>query len=212
MMIVKVCKIHGDLTENQVRKEKNNQMKLGFQYRCLECRRDKDRIYKLNNPDKHRASANRKRNEDRALYREGSIDVEPRANILAREDRKNNPEKHLKWASDYRKRTGQFRNTMEVCRRLHTTPELYYEMLKQQENKCAICNEEETRKSRTDGKICALAIDHCHKSGKIRALLCHGCNTGLGKFKDDINLLESAIQYLKQHEHIKDDSTGVIHE
>jgi hypothetical protein len=211
-MIVKKCKIHGDLTEGQVRKEKNNQMKLGFQYRCLECRRDKDRIYKLNNPDKHRASANRKRNEDRALYREGLSDIEPRSNILAREDRKNNPEKHLKWTSDYRKRTGQFRNTREVCRRLHTTPELYYEMLKQQENKCAICNEEETRKSRTDGKICALAIDHCHNTGKIRGLLCHGCNTGLGKFKDDINILLKAIQYLKQHEHIKDDSTGAIHE
>ena len=201
-MIVKICKIHGKLTEDQVRKEKNNQMKAGYQFRCLQCRRDKDRTYKLNNPDKHRASANRKRNEDRRLYRDGLIDIEPKANILARLDRKNNPEKHLKWSANYREKIGQFRNTMEVCRRLHTSPEHYYEMLKKQDNKCAICNNEETRKSRTDGKICALAIDHCHKSGKIRGLLCHSCNISIGGFKDNIGLLKSAIQYLQQHQHI----------
>ena len=211
-MIVKVCKKHGSLTEDQVTKEKSKQIKSGYQLRCLKCRRDKDRTYKLNNPDKHKATANRKRNEDRKLYREGLTDLEPRANILSREDRKNNPEKHLQWAKDYRERTGQYRNTMEVCRRLHTTPEHYYEMLENQNNKCAICNEEETRKSRTDGKICALAIDHCHKSGKIRALLCHACNTAIGKFKDNIDLLNSAIRYLQQHEHIMDDVTGVNHE
>ncbi len=199
-MIVKTCKIHGDLTEEQVCKEKNAQMKAGYQLRCIECRRNKDRVYKLNNPDKHKASANRKRNEDRRLFREGLTDIEPKANVLARKDRENNPEKHLKWSADYRKRTGQLRNTMEVCRRLHTTPEHYYEMVKEQDNKCAICKQKETRKSRTEGKICALAIDHCHKSGEIRALLCHSCNIGIGGFKDNINLLESAIQYLKQHE------------
>lgn len=200
-MIVKICKIHGELKEDQITKEKNNQMKIGYQLRCLQCKRDKDRVYKLNNPDKHKASANRKRNEDRKLYREGLIDIEPKANFSAREDRKNNPEKHLKWASDYRKRTGQLRNTMEVCRRLHTTPEHYYEMLKRQDNKCAICKREEKRKSRTDGKICALAIDHCHKSGKIRALLCHSCNVAIGSFNDDIETIKSAIAYLESHNH-----------
>lgn len=202
-MIVKICKIHGELTEDQVRKEKNNQIKTGYQLRCAQCRRDKDRIYKLNNPDKHKASANRKRNEDRRLFREGLTDIEPMANILAREDRKNNPEKHAEWSRRGREKLGQLRSTLEVCRRLHTTIEHYYKMLEEQNNKCAICNREERRKSRTDGKICALAIDHCHKSGKIRALLCHACNTGIGKFEDNIELLQSAIRYLEQHAHIE---------
>lgn len=199
-MIVKICKIHGNLTEDQVRKEKNSQMNSGYQLRCLECRRDKDRTYKLNNPDKHRASASRKRDEDRRLYREGLTDVEPRANVLAREDRQRNPEKHQKWAADGRKRAGQYRNTQEVCRRLHTTPEQYYKMMQEQDNKCAICKCEETRKSRTSGKICALAIDHNHETGKIRALLCHSCNTGIGKFKENKELLKAAIEYLGLHE------------
>lgn len=40
-------------------------------------------------------------------------------------------------------------------------------------------------------------IDHCHSSGKIRGILCSNCNTALGKFKDCIEFLQSAIQYIK---------------
>jgi hypothetical protein len=41
------------------------------------------------------------------------------------------------------------------------------------------------------------ALDHCHKSGKFRGLLCRWCNNGLGHFKDDPKLLERAIAYLR---------------
>jgi hypothetical protein len=44
----------------------------------------------------------------------------------------------------------------------------------------------------------------------IRALLCHECNKALGGFKDNTQLLQNAIDYLKAHEHITDDSTGII--
>lgn len=211
-MIVKICKKHGELTEEFVAKESNKNIKLGYQLRCLHCRRDKDRKWKLNNPDKHKATANRKRNEDRLLYREGLIDAEPKANILARIDRKENPEKHREWSKINRERQGQTRNTKEVCRRLELDVSEYYKMLEAQNNLCKICGKEETRKSRTKGKVCQLAIDHCHETGKIRALLCHSCNVALGSFKDDIQLLKNAISYLERHKHIMDDSTGVNHE
>lgn len=42
-----------------------------------------------------------------------------------------------------------------------------------------------------------LSIDHNHKTEKYRGLLCHNCNIGLGNFKDNVELLEKAIQYLK---------------
>lgn len=41
-----------------------------------------------------------------------------------------------------------------------------------------------------------LSVDHCHKTNKIRGILCMNCNIGLGKFKDDPELLEFARIYL----------------
>lgn len=73
----------------------------------------------------------------------------------------------------------------------------YTNMLVRQGGVCAICRKPETTKS-NNGYIKNLAVDHCHSTGKVRGLLCHHCNTALGKFKDDITLLEAAIKYLKE--------------
>lgn len=54
---------------------------------------------------------------------------------------------------------------------------------------CAICS----KPSRT-----RLHIDHNHKTGKYRGLLCSPCNIGLGHFKDSPSLLRKAIEYLKR--------------
>jgi len=67
----------------------------------------------------------------------------------------------------------------------------YQEMLKEQNNSCKICGT-----ALEKGKV--LSIDHCHTTGKIRGLLCHHCNTGLGLFKDNIETLQLAIEYLKE--------------
>ena len=64
-------------------------------------------------------------------------------------------------------------------------------MLAAQNNKCAICKDELVGKK--------LHVDHCHTTGKIRAILCHHCNTGLGLFKDSAELLAKAAKYLKKH-------------
>jgi hypothetical protein len=45
-----------------------------------------------------------------------------------------------------------------------------------------------------------LAVDHCHTTGKIRGLLCSKCNPALGAFNDNIEILNSAIKYLKEYE------------
>jgi hypothetical protein len=67
-----------------------------------------------------------------------------------------------------------------------------------QENKCAICGKEETRKS-TLGFQMNLSVDHDHKTGKIRGLLCKKCNTAIGSLFDDTQLLTKAISYIIQH-------------
>lgn len=66
---------------------------------------------------------------------------------------------------------------------------------KSQEGVCAICKKTETWVR--DGKVFRLSVDHCHDTGKIRGLLCKACNTGIGYFLHDPELLQAAIRYLK---------------
>jgi len=73
----------------------------------------------------------------------------------------------------------------------------YSKMLEAQEGKCAICNQPETHKR--NGKSKALAVDHNHKNGAIRGLLCFDCNTAIGKLKDDPEIIRKAAQYLDFH-------------
>lgn len=70
----------------------------------------------------------------------------------------------------------------------------YKKMLEAQNGVCAICEKPETHKR--NGKLKALAVDHCHKTGAIRGLLCFDCNTGIGKLKEDPKIFQSAIRYL----------------
>lgn len=77
------------------------------------------------------------------------------------------------------------------------TAEQYNELLLKQNSLCKICNKPETKKMRKDGTESPLSIDHCHSTNKVRGLLCNKCNSGLGFFKDSIELLQEAINYLK---------------
>ncbi len=77
------------------------------------------------------------------------------------------------------------------------SPADYDGMLVAQDGKCAICRCAPT--DRFKGRVKNLAVDHDHKSGRIRALLCSGCNAGLGHFKNDPFILIAAAQYLSIH-------------
>lgn len=65
------------------------------------------------------------------------------------------------------------------------THEQHDKMLLEQNNKCAICKQETK-----------LHVDHCHTTNKVRGLLCPACNKGLGHFKDNVELLNNARNYL----------------
>jgi len=80
-----------------------------------------------------------------------------------------------------------------IKRKYSITKEQVDQMKLKQNNCCAICKNKETSK-----KAINLSIDHDHSSGKVRGLLCNNCNNGLGRFKDDCNLLQAAIDYLKE--------------
>jgi len=63
---------------------------------------------------------------------------------------------------------------------------------------CAICHKPETVRRGLDNHVQALSVDHCHASGVNGELLCHACNTGLGRFADDPVLLEAAAAYVRR--------------
>lgn len=75
----------------------------------------------------------------------------------------------------------------------------YQEMFDAQGGLCAICQRPETRVYKKTGDVMMLAVDHCHKTGTNRQLLCSFCNHGLGNFGDDVTLLCAAIAYLERH-------------
>lgn len=67
-------------------------------------------------------------------------------------------------------------------------------MLDAQGGGCAICGERNPK-----GKHSGFHVDHCHKTGRVRGILCHGCNVSLGHFKDDPALLRRAAEYVTEH-------------
>lgn len=87
--------------------------------------------------------------------------------------------------------TLEYRRRLTLQKNFGITIEQYDEMLKSQNGKCAVCF-----------KICTtgrrLAVDHCHKTKKVRGLLCSKCNRGLGLFNDSQHLLKAAIEYLEK--------------
>ena len=75
------------------------------------------------------------------------------------------------------------------------TPERVDEIRAEQNNKCAICATEFSYERKARGPH----IDHDHATGNLRALLCGNCNSGIGMFKDDPDLLYAASEYLSIH-------------
>lgn len=79
----------------------------------------------------------------------------------------------------------------------------YSAMFEQQKGQCAICsmklvsqlNHDRPMNGQPDENVAR--VDHCHKTKKVRGLLCFGCNVGLGKFHDSIGELKLAIRYLE---------------
>lgn len=70
--------------------------------------------------------------------------------------------------------------------------EEYDLLLAKQNGTCAICPKTESNPNKS------LCIDHCHTTGRIRGLLCDNHNRAMGLFKDSIEDMEKAIEYLKR--------------
>lgn len=77
----------------------------------------------------------------------------------------------------------------------------FRDLVSLQNNLCKICGKPETHLYRNqEGKVRDLSVDHCHKSGKVRGLLCDSCNLLISKAKDDPRICLAAAKYLEGSE------------
>ena len=90
----------------------------------------------------------------------------------------------------------------QIFRKYGVDKDEWYWMLKEQDHRCKICRKVmsnewalDKRKGRHRTEI---FVDHNHRTGRVRGLLCHSCNTVIGHAKDDVSILNSAIVYLKE--------------
>ena len=83
----------------------------------------------------------------------------------------------------------------QVLSRYGITLPQYMTILVRQDCVCAICGKPE--RSKLNGKTKRLSVDHCHKTGKVRGLLCTRCNTAIGLLDDDPQRVKAVIDYLQ---------------
>lgn len=92
-------------------------------------------------------------------------------------------------AAEYERNKDKYRDTY-MKRVYGISLEEYNVMLAEQQGVCKVCSRPPALK--------ALAIDHCHTTGKVRGVLCHYCNTALGSVNDSVETLMKLINYLEQ--------------
>jgi hypothetical protein len=93
---------------------------------------------------------------------------------------------------EYEVKSFDYQKSIYLKREFGITLTQYNELLEKQNNCCAICERPSSEFKRM------FAVDHDHLTKTVRGLLCVNCNLGLGKFHDNINTLNKAINYLTQ--------------
>jgi len=141
---------------------------------CKECARNKQKICRDRNPEKYKT----------------------RHNNWCKNNRDKTNKYSKKWISSNKEKHELIKQSNHL-KKYNISIDDFNLLIKKQNNLCAICKNPET--AIFNKKIRKLAVDHCHKTLKIRGLLCGNCNIALGKFKDSVEILESAISYLKEY-------------
>ena len=103
---------------------------------------------------------------------------------------------HKKQRKDQSARYYKTKGRANSTRRLYGNDIDYDRMYAEQNGCCAICNTHQSKLARR------LHVDHNHETKIVRSLLCHNCNIGLGHFRHSKDLLNDAINYLKQYEDV----------
>lgn len=163
--------------------------------KCTKCNLEKD----ISNYKKHKGRRDGFYNQCRECVKEYRSRKEVKEQSLAQQrawrNKEENKERTKGWAKKFRtsERGREYIKNDALKRSYGIGLDDYNSMFAKQNGRCTICEIHQSKLNK------ALSVDHDHKTGKVRSLLCHFCNTALGSLKEDINLLEKAINYLKIH-------------
>lgn len=125
----------------------------------------------------------------RKEYRENNKE---KLSIVKKEYTIKNKVNKSEYDKEYRaKNKDRVRNNL-LLREYGISLEDYNKMFANQKGCCKICNRHQSELKKI------LAVDHCHVNKNVRGLLCSSCNTGLGNFKDNVESLYAAIEYLNK--------------
>ena len=112
-------------------------------------------------------------------------------NIIMNHKKSENPHKYKEADRlSYIRHKNNYRSN-QLKRTVGINLQEYNSMFTVQEGKCKICR---THQSKLN---LGLAVDHCHKTGRVRGLLCGKCNTALGLLEDNSEIVKGMIEYLK---------------
>jgi hypothetical protein len=101
------------------------------------------------------------------------------------------------WRSRNVERVRRSDYAKHLRRKFGITVDQYFGMLEVQNGRCAICSR--TPEEVPDKGAWRLAVDHCHKTGKIRGLLCRPCNTAIGQLQESPEVIRKALAYVEEN-------------
>jgi hypothetical protein len=155
---------------------KNKSRKDGLNFWCKKCQLKCNNFYH----QKHKEKINEYKKEYRKEHKKEIKIFQKKYRQKHKDESKRYREEHKEELKEY-----------DLKRKYNISLKDYNFLLQKQNYKCAVCN-----KVFQNGKN--THIDHNHKTGKIRGLLCGKCNKGMGLFEDNLILLEEAIKYLQR--------------
>jgi hypothetical protein len=110
-----------------------------------------------------------------------------------------NKETQRRWLERNKDRLKRYRKSADLKKQFGIGLDDYNRLHAAQEGRYAVCLQPETQQCYRTGEPYMLAVDHCHKSGAVRQLLCSRCNRTLGMVGDSVDLLDAMIAYIKKH-------------
>lgn len=124
-------------------------------------------------------------------YAENPEKYRERCRLWREANKEHRKEYMQRWELEHRDHRRKYARDKQLAK-YGLTLEAFNALLLAQDNRCAICHTDEV-----GGPNETFAIDHCHLIGRVRGLLCNRCNTSIGKFEDNPDLLRAAASYLE---------------